>query len=277
MQKIYKTVSFHITKPCNMSCKYCYATFNDMKRVKMMRVIDAASIIDKLADAGVEKITFAGGEPMLYPSLNSLIHFTKGLGITTSIITNGSYLTREWLDEVHKNLDWVGISIDSLNPDTNRAIGRVSHTGEPLNYYDIIKMVKEYDIKIKINTVVNGRNFLENDLPKLIDYSGTERWKIFQTLRVEGQNDKQFDNIKANKIKFKRFLSYNDHPSIVSEDNELMTGSYALIDPQGRLFENTKGIHTYSDSLITNTVQDCVNQLEFKPLMFKERGGIYNW
>ncbi|WP_282071372.1 hypothetical protein [Polaribacter atrinae] len=44
----------------------------------------------KIAAAGFEKITFAGGEPMLCPWLPKLIKTAKELGLTTMIVTNGS-------------------------------------------------------------------------------------------------------------------------------------------------------------------------------------------
>lgn len=61
--KTFETVSFHIVKPCNMKCKLCYATFDDM-HVKTMSVHDAKHCIRKLFLAGVQKITFTGGEPI---------------------------------------------------------------------------------------------------------------------------------------------------------------------------------------------------------------------
>ena len=64
---------------------------------------------------------------------------------------------------------------------------------------------------------------------------------------------------------------------MVCEDNEAMTGSYLLIDPQGRLFENSQGEHTYSDSLINWSFNHCINQINLDRDMFIKRGGIYDW
>lgn len=64
---------------------------------------------------------------------------------------------------------------------------------------------------------------------------------------------------------------------MVVETNELMTGSYLLIDPQGRLFENSKGEHSYSEPLHLSTVETCLSQINLNRDTFISRGGLYEW
>ncbi len=271
---VFEAVSFHIVKPCNMKCKFCYATFDDM-HVQQMSFEDAQICIDKLIDAGVTKITFAGGEPLLYKHIKQVIVYAKKKGITTSIISNGSLLTDHWLSEMLPYLDWVGISIDSLNRDTNISIGRT--TLKNPDYRRLIGSVNLLGYKLKINTVVNRYNHNE-DFKNFIAWANPDRWKVFQTLRIEGQNETQFDEIKCSDKDFYNFIDrHNGIDALVPEDNEAMTGSYLLIDPQGRLFENSKGKHTYSDSLISNEMEHCLGQIELNRETFIARGGIYNW
>lgn len=273
--KAFETVSFHIVKPCNMKCKFCYATFEDMHVGKQMSYHDAVSIVSKLKEAGVEKITFAGGEPMLYKHLDPLIGYAKSLGITTSIITNGTLITAEWLSKMKPHLDWIGVSIDSLNQPTNELIGRKGKGW--MDYYDLVGQINSHGYKLKINTVVNAYN-KDEDMNDFISFANPDRWKVFQALRVEGQNDQQFDEIKVSHGEFGWFLDKHEkQPSLVPENNEAMTGSYLLIDPLGRLFENSTGSHTYSESLINNDVNTCLSQINLDRDMFIKRGGIYNW
>lgn len=76
---------------------------------------DCLSIIDRLADAGCEKLNFAGGEPMLCSFLPNLIRRAKARGMVTSIVTNGSKLTDSWLADMSGSLDWIGLSIDTVD------------------------------------------------------------------------------------------------------------------------------------------------------------------
>lgn len=257
-----------------MSCKFCYATFQDMKKVKQIAIADVFIILKKLKDAGVQKITFAGGEPLLYKDIGEAIQYSAALGLTVGIITNGSKLTDEFLKQHKKALDWVGISIDSIDPLVNEKIGRV-HSNE-ITYNPLIDMIKRYGYKLKINTVVN--RFNENEYMKpFIDWAQPLRWKVFDTLPVEGQNDKEFQNIKSSAGAFERYVKRNAHPVLVPENNEAMTGSYLLIDPQGRLFENSLGKHTYSSPLQNNTIEKCLSEIKLNRDMFIKRGGIYSW
>lgn len=269
---MFETASFHIIKPCNMKCKFCYATFEDINIVKQLSLKDACIIINKLQKSGLQKITFAGGEPLLYKYIKEVIIYAKEIGLTTSIITNGSMLNKDFLKEMQLHLDWIGISIDSINNETNKNIGRTSKT--VYNYYELIDLIKKYNYKLKINTVVN--RFNENEsMQSFIEYANPSRWKIFDTLKVEGQNDIQFEEIKSNN--FQNFISNHNHHSMVVENNTDMTGSYLLIDPQGRLFENSKGKHTYSNSIINNDFKECLTQISLNRESFIKRGGIYNW
>lgn len=271
--KIFETVSFHIVKPCNMSCKFCYATFEDFRVSKQLTYTEIAIILKKLRDAGVEKVTFAGGEPMLYKNLDLIITFAKHLGFTTSIITNGSLITPNWLSSMRGKLDWIGLSVDSLNSETNKKIGRIANKDE-IDYYALVDVINKYQYKVKINTVVNIHNQKE-DLTDFINHSRASRWKVFDTLPVKGQNDREFEEIRS--TEFEQFVARNNHSSMVVETNDLMTGSYLLVDPLGRLFENTKGEHTYSSSLIDNSVEECLSQITLREDKFIERGGIYKW
>jgi len=277
MSQIFETVSFHIVKPCNMSCKFCYATFDDMHVGPQMRLHEAKEVIKKLVDAGVQKITFAGGEPMLYKHIKDAIIYAKELGATTSIITNGALLTEEWLSEMMPYLDWVGLSIDSLSHETQVNIGRITKPANVIDYELLLYIIKTMGYLVKINTVVNSYNWQE-DMNKFITWANPDRWKVFQALRVEGQNDAMWDEIKVSDSQYKDFLlRHSLQGSLVVEDNRLMTGSYLLVDPLGRLFENSLGKHSYSDSLIGNDVEACLKQIHLNREMFIERGGLYAW
>lgn len=277
MNNIFETVSFHVIKPCNMKCKFCYATFNDFKVVNKLTYEEACTIIFKLYKAGVQKITFAGGEPMLYSHLDDCIKFAKSLGLNTSIITNGSMMTIEWLKKMKPYLNWIGVSIDSLNWTANQNIGRVQKHGIPVNAVNLCQEITEHGYKLKINTVVNRYN-VDEDFNNFISYVKPARWKVFQALKIEEQNDEQFDEIKVSDEEFTAFIDKHRHNTcIVPESNELMTGSYLLIDPKGRLFENSQGKHTYSSPLQHNDIDKCLSEISLNRHTFIKRGGIYNW
>jgi len=272
---MFETVSFHIVKPCNMKCKFCYATFDDFHVGPQISLLDAQTVIRRLKEAGMQKITFAGGEPMLYKHLDEIIRYSKKIGLTTSIISNGSLMTPDWLRKMRPYLDWIGVSIDSLDYSTNKAIGRTAK-GD-VEYSELLYSIKTLGYKLKINTVVNSYNWQE-DFNELIYLAKPDRWKVFQALRIEGQNDHQFDEIKVSAFQFSDFLwRHSKQTSMVPENNKKMTGSYLLVDPLGRLFENSSGKHTYSLPVQDSSVAECLKQINLDRSMFIKRGGLYKW
>ena len=77
-----------------------------------------------LASAGVEKINFVGGEPMLHPHIETWIVHAKSLGLTTSIVSNGTNINEGFLQRMKGHLDWIGSSIDASNDDLHADLGR---------------------------------------------------------------------------------------------------------------------------------------------------------
>lgn len=282
-----KSVNFHLWEPCNMRCKFCFATFQDVKKTILPKghlpKEESIQVVKELAQFGFEKITFVGGEPTLCPWLSELIFTAKQAGMTTMIVTNGSNLADEFLKMNVGLLDWITISIDSLNEQTNLKIGRAIVGRKAIlidDYKVLIDRIKKYNYRLKINTVVCSENVSE-DLSPIIEYSKPERWKIFQVLPIKGQNDFEFEKFEICQERFKKFIVRHNHLSsltkIVSESNNDMTGSYAMVDPAGRFFDNSKGAYNYSDPILKEGIQKSYSQINIDFDKFLERGGLYNW
>ena len=185
------SVNYYLWKPCNMKCGFCFATFQDIHR----RILpkghlgpeDSLIVVEQLARAGFQRINFAGGEPTLCPWLPDLLTRAKELGLSTAMVTNGSLLTPTWMDTVAGHLDWAALSIDSVNPDTLRRIGRTIRSGPfgATEYLKMADMLRSRGIRLKINTVVTRFN-LDEDLTDFIIEASPERWKLFQVLPVGG-------------------------------------------------------------------------------------------
>ena len=158
------SVNFHLWEPCNMRCGFCFATFQDVKREMNLPKghlpqVDCISVVDQIAEFGFEKINFAGGEPTLCPWLPDLITRSKQHGMVTSIVTNGSKITDQWLNDLNGSLDWIGLSIDTVDPEKLRCLGRAIAGKVPIietEYLDIIDEIKRREIRLKINTVVTS-------------------------------------------------------------------------------------------------------------------------
>lgn len=282
------TVNFHLWEPCNMRCHFCFATFQDVKQTILPKghlpKEQAIAVVVALAQSGFQKITFAGGEPTLCPWLSDLIVTAKKAGMTTMIVTNGTNLTDNFLERNKPYLDWITLSVDSLNTATNVKTGRAKSGKKAIAttaYYELVDKIKAYGYRLKINTVVSAENSHEI-LIDFIEYAQPSRWKIFQVLPIIGQNDVKVDAFLISSNDFNQFLENNRTKSdnkIVSvpETNSQMKGSYVMVDPAGRFFNNSTGKHYYSNPILEVGCKNALEQMAYDALKFEERGGLYDW
>jgi len=281
------SINFHLWQPCNMRCKFCYATFQDVKRSILpkghLSKEQAIEVVRHLATHGFQKITFAGGEPTLCPWLPELIQTAKEADMTTMIVTNGSRLTNDYLSSLRPHLDWVALSIDSLDEVTCINIGRA----EPgrgaigaVGYRAMVDRVKAHGFRLKMNTVVNRHNWME-DLGAFIRYARPERWKLLQALPIIGQNDAHIDALTVSEAQFEAFVqrhaSLADITRIAPETNAQVRGSYVMVDPAGRFFDNAEGTHRYGPPILEVGVPLAIEQMDYDEGKFLERGGVYDW
>ena len=283
------SVNFHLWEPCNMRCGFCFATFQDVKREMNLPKghlpqEDCISVIDQIAEFGFEKINFAGGEPTLCPWLPDLIARAKEHGMTTSIVTNGSRITDQWLDALNGNLDWVGLSIDTIDQEKLIDLGRAEGGKIPITeteYLDIIRAIKQHGIRLKINTVVTSITSQE-DFTAFIRLAKPERWKLLQALAVKGQNDASIADFIVTTEEFEAYVQRNrivedDGISVIPESNTAMTESYVMIDPAGRFFDNAQGAYRYSTPILESGVETALKQVSIDTERFRQRGGRYDW
>ncbi|MDB9312024.1 viperin family antiviral radical SAM protein [Spirulina sp. CS-785/01] len=271
------SVNFHLWKHCNYNCIFCYETMPDIK--SNLSLDESLQLLKLLRQAGCQKINFAGGEPTLCPYLGELLVAARHLGLVTSIVTNGAKLS-QLIQKYASYIDWVALSIDSGSEITSQHLGRGkgNHVKKSLN---LAALLHEYKIRVKLNTVITRLNYQE-DMSDLVQQVNPERWKIFQVLAVQGQTDKRIDDLLISSKEFNLFVEQHqfllrEGIKIVAEDNQMMQGSYIMVDPIGRFFSDAKGYHEYSQPILQVGVETAFAQVQWNRDKFIERGGIYNW
>ncbi len=280
------SVSYHLWQPCNMHCRGCFARFEDvcdgvLPRGHLPR--ESALALTRILAERFEKITFAGGEPTLAPWLQDLVRAAKAASATTMLVTNGTRLSPSYLESVAGALDWLTLSVDSANPATHVLLGRAARAGALSNehYLSAGVRARALGMRLKINTVVSRVNVDENMSPFILAMQPA-RWKILQVLTVGGQNDQDTEVLRIAPPEFEAFVARHlslkmSGIDVVPEDNAAMTGSYAMVDPAGRFFDNTQGRHTYSRAILEVGIDAAWRDIRFDHARFRERGGLYAW
>jgi radical S-adenosyl methionine domain-containing protein 2 len=270
-------VNYHLYKPCNLRCRFCFATFRDVHG--SLAVADVLRLLRLLRDAGCEKLTFAGGEPTLHPRFGEILAEARRLGLVTCVVTNGTRLA-SILERQASDLDWLGFSIDSAREEVQAALGRGSgaYIRQTLALVD---EARRRGVRIKLNTVVTRLTW-EEDMSELVRRVRPARWKVFQVLPVAGQNDGAVEDLLIDGDQFRAFVARHrdleaEALGPIAEDNEAMTDSYAMIDPLGRFYGNSRGRHVTSAPILDVGIETALAQVGFVPERLAGRGGVYAW
>src|ERR1041385_2617705 len=122
---------------CNLACGYCNEYDHNSKPIDLDVI---KSRLNKLADLGTSIVTISGGEPMMHPELDQVIHHIRQRGMIAGLISNGYYFTPERIKRLNKvGLEYLQISIDNVEPDKK------------------LRYLSEYaDFHVNINSVIGG-------------------------------------------------------------------------------------------------------------------------
>ncbi|MFB3763859.1 MAG: radical SAM protein [Methanotrichaceae archaeon] len=190
-------VSWELTNACNLNCIYC---FNDSGRAfeNELTKEEIYSTLRSLNDAGVIRIEFTGGEPMMRQDFVDIIKEAYKLDFIISIASNGTVIKKN-IASVLKDIEvaHVQISLDGLKETHDY------HKG--LNgAFDLvvqgIKMLKEQDIRVHARMTVTKKNILEiEDVLKLSVSLGVNEVGMMRVWSSGRSLDGQL-NLNANEI-----------------------------------------------------------------------------
>lgn len=246
-----KSICWDITSKCNDNCKFCYRNPNNQE----LSLTDNKIIIKKLIDFGVDKISFVGGEPLLYDAIFELIKYAREycngktiFSITTNAIlltkiTQGKVVVNEYMfRQIADSFEWITFSLDAPNALLQNKIGRNRFHFDRV--IALLSFAKQHNLsnKIKINTVVckYNKDILEQLLSILVTYN-IKRWKLFRFLPSRGNAAQHRDEYYITESEFKsvvdRLLELNSkntlHISVNGYDN--FDNSYITISSAGKL------------------------------------------
>ncbi len=257
-------INYHITSVCNYHCQYCFVGFGEKMTTKETAVKIVEEIHKFFIKSGVKggRINIAGGEPLLCPYLTDVINRANSLELKVSIITNGSLLTEELIRDWQGKVETIGISVDAISDEKNKAIGR-ERQGKSLSMAqlcDIADWIHKYGIKLKINTVVSKLN-LHEDMLSLYEKMKPNRLK-FLCMHVLENINSEANELKPTKEEFESFVDRNRFEyadEVVAEAEGSMQNSYLMISPGGDVFlnENGKG-KIYGNCLEQDLCEICV-------------------
>ena len=166
-----------ITDRCNFRCKYCRGgpEMPLIPHADVLRYEEMLDLIAIVSELGVRKVRLTGGEPLLR---RDFVWFLDAIRTRTAqldapldvrITTNGARLARVAGDLARLGVQWVNVSLDSLNPRTFHDITGVDCLADVRRGIDACL---ERGIRIKVNAVAMA-GISEAELPGFIDFAKT--------------------------------------------------------------------------------------------------------
>lgn len=157
---------------CNFRCKYCMPenvynnNFRFLSRSDLLSFEEITRLTRAFVRLGVKKVRLTGGEPLLRPSLTTLIHsLSKIPGLDDlGMITNGFLLPNYAHGLKKAGLKRLTVSLDSIDDEIFRRMnGGKSGVGRILEGIKVAEKAGFHSIKINavIQRGVNDHNFLD--------------------------------------------------------------------------------------------------------------------
>lgn len=113
----------HPLQRCNLRCRHCYSNSSPHGR-QMLALEQSIDAVTSAARWGYGALAVAGGEPLLYPGLATLLEHAASIGMDTSVVTNGLLLRTQSEIGLLKHADTVTVSIDGLAIQHDQMRGR---------------------------------------------------------------------------------------------------------------------------------------------------------
>ena len=109
---------------CNHRCVFCAYNYTDYKGPKL-KYDTMIKTLTEMGAMGVKSIDWdTEGEPLLHPRLPEFINHAKSVGIDSAVETNGTLLSKEFMEKCGSNITYIKVSVDAACDETHYKLHR---------------------------------------------------------------------------------------------------------------------------------------------------------
>jgi MoaA/NifB/PqqE/SkfB family radical SAM enzyme len=156
------SVSFLITKKCNMQCVHCYNDSGEAQPGELGQS-ERHRIAHYLGRWGVRTVTLTGGEPLLSRDAVPVLRILASHGVHLKVSTNGWRLTPDFLELVDAGVVFqVNVSLDGASAGTHDTFRKTQ--GSYMRVLSALSALRAANVRIlNLNVAVHHRNLIELD------------------------------------------------------------------------------------------------------------------
>lgn len=170
--RVIESLRVSVTDRCNLRCRYCMPPegVEFIEHAEILSYEEMERIIRVAVQLGIHKVRLTGGEPLVR---KGLIGFAQRLGHLEgirklSLTTNGILLSQYASSLKEAGVDYLNISLDTLNREKFRQITRFDQFNAVL---DGIRTAKAVGFALVKVNVVSLRNFNDDEVFDFIDFA----------------------------------------------------------------------------------------------------------
>lgn len=190
-------VNLLLTHRCNLRCAYCEVWNSPPAEMETATVL---RIIDQIADAGTERLSLGGGEPMLRRDIGRIIAYAKQRGLTVNLVSNGLHIPRR-IEELG-GLDFLAISLDGPEAIHDHARGKGSFAKATA----AIRAARAAGIDVWTTTVITRHNI--HLVPDIVTFTAQEGIKAtFLPVMEEGLESRNAAELAPDRAAFMEVMN----------------------------------------------------------------------
>ena len=218
------SISWNLTKRCNLNCDHCYldANFRGGFRTDELSTDECRRVIDQIAEVNPNAfLILTGGEPLLRPDIYDLIRHAAEKKFMVVLGTNGTLINKNNAEKIKTaGAHGVGISIDSMDASKHNTFRGVPFAWErSMEAFDVLN---EVGVDFLVQMSVSDMNYREiPDVVAFAEKAGAIAFNLYFLICTgRGQGNTDISNAayeEALKLLYEQQMNYKGRLMINSK------------------------------------------------------------
>lgn len=153
-------VSMILTNQCNSVCQYCYVDAKTAAQ-ELLPISEVQNFLQRFAEQNGRVVLFTGGEVLLYPGIEEVVQFAKGLNLHVRMFTNGLLLDQARVNQLKDFVDGFAISLDGPEEIHDARRGVKGAYQKALAAMELLKEVKK-DFSIQMTISKSNMDYIDH-------------------------------------------------------------------------------------------------------------------
>jgi radical SAM protein with 4Fe4S-binding SPASM domain len=198
-----------ITNECNLNCIHCFQAAGK-PRANELSVDEWLKVIEDFSTLHRSKVTFSGGEPLLYPGIFELLSLARQKGLEVGLFSNGTQIENQAIvKKLEKCVDKIQLSLDGATRETNDKIRGKGTFEKVFKAFDLLRET-QISLVLAVSVMPQNVDELKTSVEKLANRLGPKVDIRISRILKEGRANAShiFPNKKEGQKEIEEALSH---------------------------------------------------------------------